>query len=146
MKYIIRAIVVLVVSAVIHLSGWHPPKEILGVFFAVQGVIYSIAVSQLVGFNTSQVLNTKIRKEILSAISSALRTLKWWFYTSVVVYLLSFLIDGNIRISSFLVIDPNSIILPILLLSLVNTVSRFTATRELALKVEDIILKEKNNG
>lgn len=141
MKYLKCVFVVASFAIVLAFLKMHPSEKMLEVFFTIHGIVYSIAISQIIGFNTSLVRNQQIRQEILSAISSTLKKLTIWFTISALAYILSSTLTEAFTIAS-LSFNLTTIAFPAILLSLCITVFAFISIRKLALKVEDAILEE----
>jgi|GEM_PF-2955598 hypothetical protein len=141
MKYLKCVFVVASFAIVLAFLKLRPSGKMLEVFFTIHGIVYSIAVSQIIGFNTSLVRNQQIRQEILSAISSTLKKLTIWFIISALAYILPSVLTKTFTIAS-LSFNLTTIAFPTILLSLGITVLTFISIRKLALKVEDAILDE----
>jgi hypothetical protein len=141
MKYLKCVFVVVILATLLAILKLQPSGKMLEVFFTVHGIVYSIAVSQIIGFNTSLVRNQQIRQDILLAISSTLKELTIWFIISALAYILPFVLNKTFTIAS-ISFSLITIAFPTILLSLGITVLTFISIRKLALKVEDAILDE----
>lgn len=151
MKYIKGVVIVVVVFMLLSFSPAKSIPIVNTTLFGVHGVVFSIAVSQIISLNTSAVRNQDARRKILLAISSTLRDLTLFFVLAVASVLLSQVLSKiemqPLRIVGFTMrISVGNIVPAFLSLFLLETAVSFIYLRKLALTIEEQIIKEEIGG
>lgn len=151
MKYVKGVVIVVVVFILLSFSPAKSISIVNATLFGVHGVVFSIAVSQIISLNTSSVRNQDARKKILSAISSTLKGLTLSFILAVALVLL-FQVLSKIEMQPLCIagftmrISAGNIVPAFLSLFLLKTSVSFIYLRTLALKIEEQIIKEEVEG
>jgi len=110
--------------------------------FTILGIVFSIAMSLLVSFNLSQILNKRIRLKIRQAISTSMRMLVIDFIVSCVIFALALIISCSpINIWHFK-FDISIFGMCVISISLLYEVYNFRRIHQLNVEIEEQVLKE----
>lgn len=136
-----RVILSLLVGVLIALAINTPRENISDTLFAVVGIVYSIVMSLLITFSTSNIKNTQYRKKIKELIREKIRFTTVDFLLPVLFYTLSCL-DGL----SLYWVKPIHCFIGSVVISLSSLVRVFFYIRKLNDDVEEKIFEEQKNN
>ena len=144
-KLTIRLVIAVVLSLLLAAIGVKGNSVVVQTLFTVLGIVFSIAMSLLVSFGLSEILNKGIRMKLRSSISKIRNCLLLDFSTSAVVLVASLLWD-----SSSIVYEIGCFRIDIMLfavcvsaMSLLYEIYNFRRIHNLHTDIEDAIVKEK---
>ena len=144
-KLSIRLIIAVVVSLLLTAIGIRGNSVVVQTLFTVLGIVFSIAMSLLVSFGLSEILNKGVRLKLRDSISKTRNCLLLDFCISTLILVVSLLWDG-----SNLVYEICSLRFDIMLFavcaiatSLLYEMYNFSRIHNLHTDIEDAIVKEK---
>lgn len=118
--------------------------QVIQTLFTVIGIAYSIAISNIIGFKTDNIINVKYRNIIKNKIKSMKNMNTIDFSLSILVFISSFLFT-NFKFSLYFVrFNISMFVLLSLLFSLLYIVCSFAGLQQLSEDVSDRLYKEKN--
>ena len=144
-KQTIRLVIAVLVSLVLAAIGVRGNSVVVQTLFTVLGIVFSIAMSLLVSFGLSEVLNKGIRLKLRSSIIKIRNCLLLDFTTSALVLVTSLLWDASslaYEIGCFR-IDIMLFAVCMIAMSLLYEIYNFCKIHNLHTDIEDAIVKEK---
>ena len=148
--YLYRLIVGIVIAIVIILLGIDIDSESINILFTVYGIVFSVIMSFIASFNTREVRNIEIRKEILGVINTMTKWTFIDFITGALLFAATMVISKwqdntlivhvnifNVNLASL----ANAITFTVTLILLCLTAYKFIQLRKLHNKIEDELIK-----
>lgn len=147
-KLSIRLIIAFVVSLLLAATGVRGNSVVVQTLFTVLGIVFSIAMSLLVSFGLSEILNKGIRLKLRSSISKTRNCLLLDFSTSALILVASLLWDSSSLVYEicWFRIDVMLFAVCTIAMSLLYEIYNFRRIHNLHTDIEDEIVKEKKHG
>lgn len=144
-KLSIRLIIAFVVSLLLAATGVRGNSVVVQTLFTVLGIVFSIAMSLLVSFGLSEILNKGIRLKLRSSISKTRNCLLLDFSTSALILVASLLWDASSLVYEicWLRIDVMLFAVCTIAMSLLYEIYNFRMIHNLHTDIEDEIVNEK---
>lgn len=144
-KLAIRLVVAVILSLILSAIGVKGNAVVVQTLFTVLGIVFSIAMSLLVSFGLSKILNKGIRLKLRSSISQTRNCLLLDFTFSTLILVISLLWDSNHLVygRGWLQVDIMLLAVCIIALSLIYEIYNFSRIHNLHTDIEDAIVKEK---
>ena len=140
-RYLTALIMSVVISSLFDIEC---KDQVIQTLFTVIGIAYSIAISNIIGFKTDDIVNVKYRNIIKNKIKSMKNMNTIDFSLSIHVFISSFLFT-NFKFSLYFVrFNISMFVLLSLLFSLLYIVCSFAGLQQLSEDVSDRLYKEKN--
>ena len=140
-RYLTALIISVVISSLFDIEC---KDQVIQTLFTVIGIAYSIAISNIIGFKTDDIVNVKYRNIIKNKIKSMKNMNTIDFSLSILVFISSFLFT-NFKFSLYFVrFNISMFVLLSLLFSLLYIVCSFAGLQQLSEDVSDRLYKEKN--
>lgn len=140
-RYLTALIMSVVISSLFDIEC---KDQVIQTLFTVIGIAYSIAISNIIGFKTDDIVNVKYRNIIKNKIKSMKNMNTIDFSLSILVFISSFLFT-NFKFSLYFVrFNISMFVLLSLLFSLLYIVCSFAGLQQLSEDVSDRLYKEKN--
>ena len=140
-RYLTALIMSVVISSLFDIEC---KDQVIQTLFTVIGIAYSIAISNIIGFKTDDIVNVKYRNIIKNKIKSMKNMNTIDFSLSILVFISSFLFT-NFKFSLYFVrFNISVFVLLSLLFSLLYIVCSFAGLQQLSEDVSDRLYKEKN--
>ena len=140
-RYLTALIMSVVISSLFDIEC---KDQVIQTLFTVIGIAYSIAISNIIGFKTDDIVNVKYRNIIKNKIKSMKNMNTIDFSLSILVFISSFLFT-SFRFSLYFVrFNISMFVLLSLLFSLLYIVCSFADLQQLSEDVSDRLYKEKN--
>lgn len=144
-KLSIRLIIAVVVSLILAAIGVKGNAVVVQTLFTVLGIVFSIAMSLLVSFGLSKILNQGIRLKLRSSISQTRNCLLWDFSVSTLILVVSLLWNTSCLVYKigWFHIDIMLFAVCVIAMSLLYEIYNFRRIHNLHTDIEDAIVKEK---
>lgn len=144
-KLSIRLMIAVLVSSLLAAIGVRGNSVIVQTLFTVLGIVFSIAMSLLVSFRLSEILNKGIRLNLRASISKTRNCLLLDFCISALILVVSLLWDNSCLVYeiSWLRIDIMLFAVCAIAMSLLYEIYNFRRIHNLHTDIEDAIIKEK---
>lgn len=144
-KLLIRLIIAVIVSLILVAIGVKGNSVVVQTLFTVLGIVFSIAMSLLVSFGLSEILNKRIRSKLRESISKTRNSLLLDFSVSTLILVVSLLWDTSSLIYEikWLRIDVMLFAVCVIAMSLLYEIYNFRRIHNLHSDIEDAIVKEK---
>lgn len=144
-KLSIRLIIAVVVSLLLAAIGVKGNSVVVQTLFTVLGIVFSIAMSLLVSFGLSEILNKSVRLNLRASISNTRNCLLLDFCISTLILVVSLLWDGSCLVYEicWLRVDIMLFAVCAIALSLLYEIYNFSRIHNLHTDIEDAIVKEK---
>lgn len=144
-KLAIRLVIAVILSLILSTIGVKGNAVVVQTLFTVLGIVFSIAMSLLVSFGLSKILNKGIRLKLRSSISQTRNCLLLDFTFSTLILVISLLWDSNHLVygRGWLQVDIMLLAVCIIALSLIYEIYNFSRIHNLHTDIEDAIVKEK---
>ena len=144
-KLSIRLIIAVVVSLLLTAIGVRGNSVVVQTLFTVLGIVFSIAMSLLVSFRLSEILNNGVRLNLRASINKTRNCLLLDFCISSVILVLSLLWNGSHLVYEicWLRIDIMLFGVCVIAMSLLYEIYNFRRIHKLHTDIEDAIVKEK---
>lgn len=144
-KLAIRLIVAVILSLIFAAIGVKGNSVVVQTLFTVLGIVFSIAMSLLVSFDLSKILNKGIRIKLRDSISKTRNCLLLDFTFSTLTLVVSLLWDSEHLIYEYgwFCVDIMFLAACIIALSLIYQIYNFSRIHNLHTDIEDAIVKEK---
>lgn len=144
-KLAIRLVIAVILSLILSAIGVKGNAVVVQTLFTVLGIVFSIAMSLLVSFGLSKILNKGIRLKLRSSISQTRNCLLLDFTFSTLILVISLLWDSNHLVygRGWLQVDIMLLAVCIIALSLIYEIYNFSRIHNLHTDIEDAIVKEK---
>lgn len=144
-KLAIRLIVAVILSLIFAAIGVKGNSVVVQTLFTVLGIVFSIAMSLLVSFDLSKILNKGIRIKLRDSISKTRNCLLLDFTFSTLTLVVSLLWDSEHLIYEYgwFCVDIMFLSACIIALSLIYQIYNFSRIHNLHTDIEDAIVKEK---
>ena len=140
-RYLTALIMSVIISSLFDIEC---KDQVIQTLFTVIGIAYSIAISNIIGFKTDDIVNVKYRNIIKNKIKSMKNMNTIDFSLSILVFISSFLFT-NFKFSLYFVrFNISMFVLLSLLFSLLYIVCSFAGLQQLSEDVSDRLYKEKN--
>lgn len=147
-KLFIRLIIAAVVSLLLATIGVRGNSVVVQTLFTVLGIVFSIAMSLLVSFGLSEILNKGVRVQLRASISKMRNCLLLDFCISTLILVASLLWDGSRLVYEicWLRIDIMLFAVCVIAMSLLYEIYNFRRIHNLHTDIEDAIVKEKTQS
>lgn len=144
-KLAIRLVIAVIVSLILTAIGVKGNAVVVQTLFTVLGIVFSIAMSLLVSFGLSKILNKGIRLKLRSSISQTRNCLLLDFTFSTLILVVSLLWDSDHLVygHGWFQVDIMLLAVCIIALSLIYEIYNFSRIHNLHTDIEDAIVKEK---
>lgn len=144
-KLSIRLIIAVVVSLILAAIGVKGNAVVVQTLFTVLGIVFSIAMSLLVSFGLSKILNQGIRLKLRSSISQTRNCLLLDFSVSTLILVVSLLWNTSCLVYKigWFHIDIMLFAVCVIAMSLLYEIYNFRRIHNLHTDIEDAIVKEK---
>lgn len=144
-KLSIRLIIAVVVSLLLATIGVRGNSVVVQTLFTVLGIVFSIAMSLLVSFGLSEILNKSIRLNLRASINRTRNCLLLDFCISSFILIVSLLWDSSKLVYKicWLHIDIMLFAVCAIAMSLLYEIHNFSRIHNLHTDIEDAIVKEK---
>ena len=144
-KLSIRLIIAVVVSLILAAIGVKGNSVVVQTLFTVLGIVFSIAMSLLVSFGLSKILNKGIRLKLRESISKTRNCLLLDFSVSTLILVVSLLWNASCLVYKigWLHIDIMLFAVCVIAMSLLYEIYNFRRIHNLHTDIEDAIVKEK---
>ena len=140
-RYLTALIISVVISSLFDIEC---KDQVIQTLFTVIGIAYSIAISNIIGFKTNDIVNVKYRNIIKNKIKSIKNMNTIDFSLSILVFISSFLFTSFKFSLYFVRFNMSMFVLLSLLFSLLYIVCSFAGLQQLSEDVSDRLYKEKN--
>ena len=140
-RYLTALIMSVVISSLFDIEC---KDQVIQTLFTVIGIAYSIAISNIIGFKTDDIVNVKYRNIIKNKIKSMKNMNTIDFSLSILVFISSFLFTSFKFSLYFVRFNMSMFVLLSLLFSLLYIVYSFACLQQLSEDVSDRLYKEKN--
>ena len=140
-RYLTALIMSVVISSLFDIEC---KDQVIQTLFTVIGIAYSIAISNIIGFKTDDIVNVKYRNIIKNKIKSMKNMNTIDFSLSILVFISSFLFTSFKLSLYFVRFNISMFVLLSLLFSLLYIVCSFAGLQQLSEDVSDRLYKEKN--
>lgn len=140
-RYLTALIISVVISSLFDIEC---KDQVIQTLFTVIGIAYSIAISNIIGFKTNDIVNVKYRNIIKNKIKSMKNMNTIDFSLSILVFISSFLFTSFKFSLYFVRFNMSMFVLLSLLFSLLYIVCSFAGLQQLSEDVSDRLYKEKN--
>lgn len=140
-RYLTALIMSVVISSLFDIEC---KDQVIQTLFTVIGIAYSIAISNIIGFKTDDIVNVKYRNIIKNKIKSMKNMNTIDFSLSILVFISSFLFTSFKFSLYFVRFNISMFVLLSLLFSLLYIVCSFAGLQQLSEDVSDRLYKEKN--
>ena len=140
-RYLTALIMSVVISSLFDIEC---KDQVIQTLFTVIGIAYSIAISNIIGFKTDDIVNVKYRNIIKNKIKSMKYMNTIDFSLSILVFISSFLFTSFKFSLYFVRFNISMFVLLSLLFSLLYIVCSFAGLQQLSEDVSDRLYKEKN--
>ncbi len=140
-RYLTALIISVVISSLFDIEC---KDQVIQTLFTVIGIAYSIAISNIIGFKTDDIVNVKYRNIIKNKIKSMKNMNTIDFSLSILVFISSFLFTSFKFSLYFVRFNISMFVLLSLLFSLLYIVCSFAGLQQLSEDVSDRLYKEKN--
>ena len=140
-RYLTALIMSVVISSLFDIEC---KDQVIQTLFTVIGIAYSIAISNIIGFKTDDIVNVKYRNIIKNKIKSMKNMNTIDFSLSILVFISSFLFTSFKFSLYFVRFNMSMFVLLSLLFSLLYIVCSFAGLQQLSEDVSDRLYKEKN--
>lgn len=140
-RYLTALIISVVISSLFDIEC---KDQVIQTLFTVIGIAYSIAISNIIGFKTDDIVNVKYRNIIKNKIKSMKNMNTIDFSLSILVFISSFLFTSFKFSLYFVRFNMSMFVLLSLLFSLLYIVCSFAGLQQLSEDVSDRLYKEKN--
>lgn len=140
-RYLTALIMSVVISSLFDIEC---KDQVIQTLFTVIGIAYSIAISNIIGFKTDDIVNVKYRNIIKNKIKSMKNMNTIDFSLSILVFISSFLFTNFKSSLYFVRFNISMFVLLSLLFSLLYIVCSFAGLQQLSEDVSDRLYKEKN--
>ncbi len=144
-KLIIRLIIAVIISLILAAIGVKGNAVVVQTLFTVLGIVFSIAMSLLVSFGLSEILNKGMRQKLRSSICRTRNCLLLDFFVSALFLVVSLLWDSCHLVyeKGWLRIDIMLLAVCVIAISLLYEIFNFRKIHNLHTDIEDAIVKEK---
>lgn len=145
-KLAIRLIIAVVVSLILAAIGVKGNTVVVQTLFTVLGIVFSIAMSLLVSFSLSEILNKEMRLKLRSSIGRTRNCLLLDFFVSALILVVSLLWDSShvIYEIGWLRVDIMLLAVCVIAISLLYEIFNFRRIHNLHTDIEDAVVKEKS--
>lgn len=140
-RYLTALIMSVVISSLFDIEC---KDQVIQTLFTVIGIAYSIAISNIIGFKTDNIVNVKYRNIIKNKIKSMKNMNTIDFSLSILVFISSCLFTSFKFSLYFVKFNISMFVLLSLLFSLIYIVCSFAGLQQLSEDVSDRLYKEKN--
>lgn len=140
-RYLTALIISVVISSLFDIEC---KDQVIQTLFTVIGIAYSIAISNIIGFKTDDIVNVKYRNIIKNKIKSMKNMNTIDFSLSILVFISSFIFTSYEFSLYFVRFNISMFVLLSLLFSLLYIVCSFAGLQQLSEDVSDRLYKEKN--
>lgn len=140
-RYLTALIMSVVISSLFDIEC---KDQVIQTLFTVIGIAYSIAISNIIGFKTDDIVNVKYRNIIKNKIKSMKNMNTIDFSLSILVFISSFIFTSFKFSLYFVRFNISMFVLLSLLFSLLYIVCSFAGLQQLSEDVSDRLYKEKN--
>lgn len=140
-RYLTALIISVVISSLFDIEC---KDQVIQTLFTVIGIAYSIAISNIIGFKTDDIVNVKYRNIIKNKIKSMKNMNTIDFSLSILVFISSFLFTSFKFSLYFVRFNISMFVLLSLIFSLLYIVCSFAGLQQLSEDVSDRLYKEKN--
>lgn len=140
-RYLTALIMSVIISSLFDIEC---KDQVIQTLFTVIGIAYSIAISNIIGFKTDDIVNVKYRNIIKNKIKSMKNMNTIDFSLSILVFISSFLFASSKFSLYFVRFNLSMFVLLSLLFSLLYIVCSFAGLQQLSEDVSDRLYKEKN--
>ncbi len=140
-RYLTALIMSVVISSLFDIEC---KDQVIQTLFTVIGIAYSIAISNIIGFKTDDIVNVKYRNIIKNKIKSMKNMNTIDFSLSILVFISSFLFTSFKFSLYFVRFNISMFVLLSLLFSLLYIVCSFAGLQQLSEDVSDRLYEEKN--
>lgn len=120
-------------------------KSVMEALYSISGIMFSISMSLIVTFNTSEIINKKIRNRIVSSLKTSRNKHIFLFLLVSVCYIASNFLEV-LHINMWKEISFNSYFLALtyLILSIIYYIQSFISIQKFREDLDNQIIKEKN--
>ena len=122
-------------------------KSVMEALYSISGIMFSISMSLIVTFNTSEIINKKIRNRIVSSLKASRNKHIFFFLLVSICYIASSFLEV-LHINMWKEISFNSYFLSLtyLILSIIYYIQSFISIQKFREDLDNQIIKEKNKA